>query len=157
MYGKYLSYATPKGYVACFGAQVFKFPWRVIFGGFLADIWRRMSLHRLASPLCPKKEKNTCDTWHLKCDTWWGVNILSKFQLRSSFGFGGNVIWRSGGKGSLTRSVNQSVNQSVTKLFIKQPRLGKPSGKKSGLVMEFFPIHNFEANFCASRFREFFV
>ena len=37
VYGKYLSYATPKGYVACLGAQVFKFPWRVIFGGFLAE------------------------------------------------------------------------------------------------------------------------
>ena len=36
-YGKYISYATPRGYVACLGAQVFKFPWRVIFVGFLAD------------------------------------------------------------------------------------------------------------------------
>ena len=35
--GKYLSYATPGDYVACLGTEVFKFPWRVIFGGFLAE------------------------------------------------------------------------------------------------------------------------
>ena len=34
-YGKYLSYATPIAYVAYLEAQVFKFPWRVIFGRFL--------------------------------------------------------------------------------------------------------------------------
>ena len=61
----------------------------------------------------------TPDTWHLTCDTWWGVNILSKFQLPSSFDLGGKVIWRSGGKGSLT----YSLDQSVMKLFIEQPRL----------------------------------
>ena len=51
----------------------------------------------------------TPDTWHLTCDTWWGVNILSKFQLPSSFGLGGEVIWRSGGKGSLNQSMNDEA------------------------------------------------
>ena len=37
VYGKYLSYAPPRGYIACFGAQVFKFPWRVIFGAEWAE------------------------------------------------------------------------------------------------------------------------
>jgi hypothetical protein len=26
----------------------------------------------------------TPDMWHVKCDTWWGVNILSKLQLPTS-------------------------------------------------------------------------
>ena len=45
----------------------------------------------------------TCDMWHvthdiwrITCETWWGLNILSKFQLLSSFGLAGKVIWRSG-------------------------------------------------------------
>ena len=35
-YGKYLPYATLGAYVPCLGAEVFKFPWRLIFGGFSA-------------------------------------------------------------------------------------------------------------------------
>ena len=30
----------------------------------------------------------TCDMGHMESDTWWGVNILSKFQLSSSYGLG---------------------------------------------------------------------
>ena len=36
-YGKYIPYATLGGYVSCLGAEVFKFPWRLFFGGFLAE------------------------------------------------------------------------------------------------------------------------
>ena len=75
----------------------------------------------------------TCDTWHVTCDTWhmtrdtWhvtcdmygGVNILSKFQLPSSYCLIFMILWRYWGKGSLT----DSMNQSVTRLFIEQPRL----------------------------------
>ena len=43
-YGKYLSFATLASYIACFGAKVFKFPWRVIFGGFWADDEQRPKL-----------------------------------------------------------------------------------------------------------------
>jgi hypothetical protein len=35
----------------------------------------------------------TCDMWHMTCDTWWRVNILSKFQLPSSYVFGYTVSW----------------------------------------------------------------
>ena len=36
-YGKYLSYATLGGYVPCLGAEVFKFPWGLIFGRFSVE------------------------------------------------------------------------------------------------------------------------
>ena len=79
------------------------------------------------------KKNKTCDTWHVTCDTWhvthdmWyvthdtfgGVNILSKFQLPSSYCLWFTILWRSGGKGWLT----QLMNQLMTALFIEQPRL----------------------------------
>ena len=47
----------------------------------------------------------TCDMWHvtgytghMTCDMFWGVNILSKFQLPSSYGLWFMVSWRLGGK-----------------------------------------------------------
>ena len=55
----------------------------------------------------------TCDTWHatcdmphMTCDTWHAtrggeVNIFQKIQLPSSYGLGGKVIRRFGGKGWL--------------------------------------------------------
>ena len=44
MYDKYLSFATLGSYVACLGAKVFKFLWRVIFGGFSAEDEQRPKL-----------------------------------------------------------------------------------------------------------------
>ena len=35
----------------------------------------------------------THDMWHMTHDTYCGMNILSKFQLPSSFGFGLTVFW----------------------------------------------------------------
>ena len=74
----------------------------------------------------------TRDTWHVTRDTWnvtwhvthdmwhvWGVNILSKFQLPSSYGLWFIILWRYGGKGLLA----ELINESVTRLFIEQPRL----------------------------------
>ena len=71
-------------------------------------------------------QKNvTCDTWHMTCDTWhvihdmwlmtrdmwhvWGVNILSKFQLPSSYCLWFMIIGRSGGKGSPTELNNDKA------------------------------------------------
>ena len=45
------------------------------------------------------------DTWHMTCDMFGGVNILSKFQLSSSYGLWFMILWISGGKGSVTESV----------------------------------------------------
>ena len=36
---------------------------------------------------------------HLISKPWWGVNIISKFQHPNTYGLGGKVIRRSGGKG----------------------------------------------------------
>ena len=36
----------------------------------------------------------TSDTWHVTCDECWGLNILSKFQLPSSYGLGETEFWR---------------------------------------------------------------
>ena len=50
----------------------------------------------------------TRDTWHVTCDmwhTWWRVNILSKFQLPSSYALGVMMFWRFGGKGSVTKVI----------------------------------------------------
>ena len=57
----------------------------------------------------------TRDTWHVTCDTWhvWGVNILSKFQLPSSYRLWFMILWSSGGKGWLDQSINQSVNDEA--------------------------------------------
>ena len=48
----------------------------------------------------------THDTWHMACDMLWRVNILSKFQLPSSYGLWFNISWRLGGKGWRTDWLN---------------------------------------------------
>ena len=47
-------------------------------------------------------------TWHLTPDTWhgWGVNILSKSQLFSSYGWGVMMFYKFGGKGLLSYFMN---------------------------------------------------
>ena len=65
-------------------------------------------LHRLAPPLCPKKEEK-----NLTCDMFGGVNILSKFQLPSSYRLWFMILWRSGGKGSLTDWINEWINDEA--------------------------------------------
>ena len=61
----------------------------------------------------------TCDTWHVTCDMLWGLNIVSKFQLPSSYGLWFMIFWRFGGKGSLT----DWPNELITKVFAEQPWL----------------------------------
>ena len=71
-----------------------------------------------------KKEKMwhvTRDMWHVTHDMFGGVNILSKFQLPSSYCLWFMLLWRSGGKGWLTHW----INQSVTEVIVEQPRLHK--------------------------------
>ena len=48
----------------------------------------------------------TCDMWHVTCDMFGGVNILSKFQLPSSYLLWFMILWRSGGKGGLNEWIN---------------------------------------------------
>ena len=61
----------------------------------------------------------TRDTWHVTRDTFGGVNILSKFQLPSSYRLWFMILWRSGGKGWIA----EWINELITRLFVGQPRL----------------------------------
>ena len=89
--------------------------------------------------LCKKKKKCnfyflTCDMWQVTCDRWqvtgdtwhvirdiWhvtrdmfgGVNILSKFQLPSSYRLWFMILWRSGGKGWITELINEWMNDKA--------------------------------------------
>ena len=79
----------------------------------------------------------TRDTWHVTCDMFGEVNILSKFQLPSSYRLWFMILWRSGGKGSPTELINQLMSNKavcrtapatpglliMTRLFIEQPWL----------------------------------
>ena len=51
----------------------------------------------------------TCDTWHMTCEMFGGVNILSKFQLPSSYCFWFMILWRSERKGSLNEWMNELI------------------------------------------------
>ena len=51
----------------------------------------------------------TCDMWHGTPDRWWEVNILSKFQVPSSYGLGVKIFWRYFGK-RVTQFINLSIN-----------------------------------------------
>ena len=49
----------------------------------------------------------THDIWHLTHDRGGGeVNLLSKYQLPSSYGLGGKVFWIFGGKDWHTQLIN---------------------------------------------------
>ena len=53
----------------------------------------------------------TCDTWPVTCDMLWGVNILSKFQLPSSYGLWFMILWIFGEKAEwLTDWMNEWIN-----------------------------------------------
>ena len=51
----------------------------------------------------------THDTWHMTHDMFGGVDILSKFQLPSSYCLWFMILWRSGGKGWLTDLISDKA------------------------------------------------
>ena len=55
----------------------------------------------------------TRDMRHMTCDTFGGENILSKFQLPSSYRLWFMILWRSGGKGWLTELMNELMNDEA--------------------------------------------
>ena len=59
--------------------------------------------------LVRKKERKKM--WHVTCDTWhvWGGNILSNFQLPSSYRLRFMMLWRSGGKGWVNQLINDEA------------------------------------------------
>ena len=54
--------------------------------------------------------------WHMKIDRWEEVNLLSKYQLHSSYDLGLKVTWKFAGKLWLA----ELINESVTKIFVEQ-------------------------------------
>ena len=65
----------------------------------------------------------TCDTWHVTFDMLWGVNILSKFQLPSSYRLWFMILWRFGGKVPLMS--NLMSNRGVCRTAPATPGLLK--------------------------------
>ena len=59
----------------------------------------------------------TCDMWHVTQDRWKEVNLLSKFQLPSSYRLGVKVFWR------YFHNKDESIKELMTKVFVEQPRL----------------------------------
>ena len=53
------------------------------------------------------------------CDTWWGVNILSKVQLPSSYRFRLTCLEYS----ELKDDLIELMNQLITSLFVEQLKL----------------------------------
>ena len=86
----------------------------------------------------------TCDTWHVTCDMlpvtrdmlWW-VNILSKFQLLSSYCLWSMILWRSGGKGSQTELMNEWINDEA----VYRTAPATPGLLKRGTLENLFIIH----------------
>ena len=88
----------------------------------------------------------TCDTWHVTHDTWHvtrdtlgGMNILSKFQLPSSYRLWFMILWKYWGKGSLTYQMNELISDKAVYrtapatpglLIIGHPTSGR-GGKKT--------------------------
>ena len=52
----------------------------------------------------------TCDTWHVTQDMLGRVNMLSKFQPPSFYRLWFMILWRFGGKGSLTDWLTEIMN-----------------------------------------------
>ena len=77
----------------------------------------------------------TRDTWHVTRDTFGGVNILSKFQLSSSYCFWFMILWW-----YFRKRMNHLINESVTRLFVGQPRLHRVCQKLTFLVQHNEPI-----------------
>ena len=57
--------------------------------------------------------------WHMTCDRWEEVNLLSKFRLPSSYGLGVKLFGRYFQKGWLA----DWFNESVAKVIVDPPRL----------------------------------
>ena len=86
----------------------------------LKNTWQQIitklnTLVNFVSYLKKQKMHWKLDGWHMTCDTWWGVNILSKFQLSSSNGLKVMLFW--------IYSTNHHLVNYLTKVFVEQPQL----------------------------------
>ena len=58
-------------------------------------------------------QRMTHDTWDVTCDMLWGVSILSKIQLPSSYGLGETVFWRYFHKGWISQLVTELMSDKA--------------------------------------------
>ena len=66
----------------------------------------------------------TPDTWHVKHDTQGVVNIVSQFQVPSSYSLGVKVFWKFWGKGWVSHLMNESISeQDVCRSATAKPGL----------------------------------
>ena len=65
------------------------------------------------------------DTWHVR-----GVNILSKFQLPSSYRLWFMILWR-----YFRKRLTKLINESVTRMLVEQPRLHRVCQKYVGATL----------------------
>ena len=63
----------------------------------------------------------TRDMWHVTPDMLWGVNILSKFQLSSPYGFWFILYFED--LEEKADWLTDWINQLLTKVFVEQPQL----------------------------------
>ena len=54
--------------------------------------------------------------WHVTRDKWWGINILKKIQLPSSYGLGGKAFEDLEEKAEV-------LNELMTNVYVEKPRL----------------------------------
>ena len=69
------------------------------------------------------KKLKTCDTWHVTCHTWWGMNIVPKVQLLSSYGLVLTVSWWLWTKWWLNESNNYWIKKGVCRTAPATPGL----------------------------------
>ena len=85
----------------------------------------------------------TRDTWHV----WGGVNILSKFQLPSSYRLWFMILWRSGGKGWIAEWRGSQLNECSRQC--SRPVLARcsmgfgPNPLINGLILHTFKLNKF--------------
>ena len=58
--------------------------------------------------------------WHLTREMWGDVNLLSKFQLPSSYSLGVKVCWRYFHRGSVSDLKNEWMNELMRGVFVEQ-------------------------------------
>ena len=67
----------------------------------------------------------TRDLWHMTCERWGEVNLLSKFQRPSSYGFWLKVCWRYFNSGWLTELIRSSQSAPEYSCWKRHPTINR--------------------------------
>ena len=88
--------------------QISEYSWKLDGVG---PVDNRPSTDKFHHYVQKKRKKKKNDMWHVTRDMFvGGVNILSNFQLPSSYRLWFMILWRSGGKGWLNEWINELMN-----------------------------------------------